>query len=443
MAVSTSASQANTPTGTNAFVNINAAGALPQPVWPNFDPAQTPLPGQITGFTGFTYIDRNAARPPRQNQYSIGIQREITRDFVMDAAYVGNRGVWWPGPLGQLNQVSPERFAAFGLDPFHNAADNLLLSSPLSSAAVISRIGNFVPYPGYSTANTLINALRPFPQFSTITVTNSPTGNTWYDSLQVKATKRMSKGLQVNGTYTFSKAFVSTRQDLFNLNSSTKSIQSTDQPHILSISLLYQTHNYFNNPVASWITKDWQFGTFMTYGTGLPLTPPAATVTNNLPGGSEMIRTGQPLYLKDLNCHCFDPTHEQVLNPAAWANPPAGTYGPGPSAVVGTNLLYTDFRAQRRPSETFNVMRSFHLAKDRPIVLSIRADFSNVLNRTLMVAPSTANPLAAPTKNQAGQYTAGFGVINEVFAVGAAPAASNVTASQLPRQGTVVARLTF
>jgi hypothetical protein len=75
--------------------------------------------------------------------------------------------------------------------------------------------------------------------------------------------------------------------------------------------------------------------------------------------------------------------------------------------------------------------------------LSIRADFSNILNRTLMVAPSTSNPLAAPTKNGAGQYTAGFGVINEVFASGAFPAASNVTASQLPRQGTVVARLTF
>jgi hypothetical protein len=212
---------------------------------------------------------------------------------------------------------------------------------------------------------------------------------------------------------------------------------------VLSINILYQTHEYFQNRLASIITKDWQVGTFMTYGSGLPLTPPAATVTNNLPGGNEMIRTGQPLYLKDLNCHCYDPTHEQVLNPAAWTNPVAGTYGPGPSAVIGTNLLYTDFRGPRRPSESFNILRSFRLAKDKPVVLSIRADFTNILNRTILPNPGTSNPAGAPTKNNAGQLTAGFGVIPEVFAVGAFPASSNANASQLPRQGTIVARITF
>jgi hypothetical protein len=114
-------------------------------VWPNFDPGQTPLPGQTTGFTGFTLLDRNAARPPRQAQYSIGVQREITADLVVEASYVGNRGVWWPGPLGLLNQVSPARFAQFGLDPYHNPADNLLLSSPISTPAVQAHLNGFLP----------------------------------------------------------------------------------------------------------------------------------------------------------------------------------------------------------------------------------------------------------------------------------------------------------
>jgi hypothetical protein len=362
--------------------------------------------------------------------------------------------VWWntgggigTGPLGLVNQVSPERFAQFGLDPFNNPDDNVLIGLQLRDPKVIARVGNFRPYPGYSDTNTLINALRPFPQFSTITVANSPTGNTWYDSLQVKGTKRMSKGVQVNATYTFSKAFVATRQNIFDPTRS-KSIQSIDQPHVLQMSVVYQTEKHFGNGILSWITRDWQVGAFMKYASGLPLTPPPATTTNNLPGGNEMVRTGEPLFLKDLNCHCFDPTREQVLNPAAWANPAQGTYGPGPFASGGTSLLYSDFRGQRRPSESFNIMRSFRLSKgDRPVTLSIRADFANIFNRALMVDPqsgsTTTSPLNAPTKNGAGQYTAGFGIIPEVFNVRAFPASSNINASQLPRQGTIVARVTF
>jgi len=455
--VTTGASLPNTPSGINNFVYVSSLGAVPQPVWPNFDAGQSPLPGQITGFTGFSLIDRNAARPPRQNQYSFGIQREITRDFVIDASYVGNRGVWWntgggigTGPLGLLNQVSPQRFAQFGLDPFNNPNDNQLVGLALNNSQVSSKLvaagypADWVPYAGYPRTNKLIDALRPFPQYSTITVANSPTGNTWYDSLQVKGTKRMSKGVQVNATYTFSKALVATRQNIFD-GTTSKSIQSTDQPHVLQMSVVYQTEKHFGNGILSWVTRDWQIGAFMKYASGLPLTPPGATTINNLPGGSEMVRTGEPLYLKDLNCHCFDPTHQQVLNPAAWANPANGTYGPGPFAVGGTSLLYSDFRGQRRPSESFNIMRSFRLSKgDRPVMLSIRADFANIFNRTLMVDPITnADPSKAPGTNTAGQFNGGFGIINETFGVGAFPASSNINASQLPRQGTIVARVTF
>ena len=67
------------------------------------------------------------------------MQREITRNTVIEAAYVGNRGVWWPGPLGYLNQVGPGTFAAYGLSPYTNPADNLLLGSTLASAAVVSQ----------------------------------------------------------------------------------------------------------------------------------------------------------------------------------------------------------------------------------------------------------------------------------------------------------------
>jgi len=427
----------NTPTSINGYFPLNVAGTIPQPTWPNFNVGQTPLPGQTT--SGFlSYLDPGAARPARQNQFSAGVQREITPNTLIEAAYVANRGVWWPGPLGYLNQVSPAAFAAFGLSPYTNAADNLLLGDTLANSAVVSRIGNYLPYPGYSTSNTLLNALRPFPQFSTIVDTNSPTGRTWYDSLQMKGNHRLSHGLSIQGTFTWSKALVGIRPNLF--VESNKSFQTTDQPFLFNTNILYTTQKYFNSRLLTTLTKDFAIGAFLQYGSGFPLTPPTATNTNYI-GGSEQFRVpGQPLYLKNLNCGCINPYQDQVLNPAAWANPANGTFGP----ALGT--LYGDFRSARRPQENFNFGRTFRI-KER-YSLAIRAEFVNIFNRTQIGNPITTAPASALSHNAAGQLSGGFGVINET--VSGPNVAPSVTANavvgqlyQLPRTGTLIARFTF
>jgi Carboxypeptidase regulatory-like domain/TonB dependent receptor len=437
IAATLSSSSTLTPTGTNAFVDATAAsGALPQPLFPNFDPGQTPLPGSTTGLSGLNVLDRNAARPARQSTYSIGVQREITRDLLVDASFVGNRGVWWPGGLSDFNRVSPAAYAALGLDPYNNPADNLLITQPISSAAVTSRIGVLpLPYAGYSTANTLANTLKPFPQFSNLTGgAGSATGKIWYDSMQVKVTKRMSSGLQVNGSYTWSKNLTLNRQDFFHPALSSKTLTGNDQPQILSMNILYQTQKYFGNRYATILTKDWQIGSFLQYASGTPLAPPSSATTNNLFGNEQSRVAGQPLFLKDLNCHCMNPTQEQVLNPLAWTSPAAGTAG------VSSGLFYTDFRAQRRPSESLNIGRNFRMGREnRPITLSVRAEFANIFNRTYLANPGTSNPQLPATKNGASQLTGGFGVIPEIFAPTATPSAS----SQLPRTGTIVARIQF
>jgi hypothetical protein len=427
----------NTPTGVNPFNVLNVAGTIPQPTWPNFNVGQTPLPGQTT--SGFlSYLDPGAARPARQNEFSAGVQREITPNTLIEASYVGNRGVWWPGPLGYLNQVSPAAFAALGLAPYTNAADNLLLGDTLANAAVIARIGNYVPYTGYATTNTLLNALRPFPQFSTILDTNSPTGRTWYDSMQAKGTHRYSHGLSVQGSFTWSKALVGIRPNLF--VESDKSLQTTDQPFLFNANILYTTQKYFANRLVTVLTKDFAIGAFLQYGSGLPLTPPAATNTNYI-GGSEQYRVpGQPLFLKNLNCGCINPYQDQVLNPAAWANPANGTFGPA------TGTLYGDFRSARRPQENMNLGRTFRIREKYS--LSIRAEFVNIFNRTQIGNPSTTAPASALSHNSAGQLSGGFGVINET--VSGPNVAPSVTANavvgqlyQLPRTGTLIARFQF
>ena len=105
--------------GINPFVNIQTPGSIVQPAWPVTDPNRYPVPGTVGGFGSTpTMPDANQNRPPRVNQWSAGFQREITRNFIVEASYVANRAVWLSGPLGFLSQISPARVCQYGLYPY-------------------------------------------------------------------------------------------------------------------------------------------------------------------------------------------------------------------------------------------------------------------------------------------------------------------------------------
>ena len=107
------------------------AGHHPATRVAKFQPGQTPLAGRPTsGFLGF--LDPGAARPARQNQWSIGVQREITPNTVLEAAYVGNRGVWWPRTAQAIStRFHPRHSRLSDCHPYTNPTDNLLLGSAL------------------------------------------------------------------------------------------------------------------------------------------------------------------------------------------------------------------------------------------------------------------------------------------------------------------------
>ena len=58
--------------------------------WPNFSPGQYPLPNTTSG--PLISMASDAGRPARQTQWSVGIQRVLTKDLLLETAYVGNRG---------------------------------------------------------------------------------------------------------------------------------------------------------------------------------------------------------------------------------------------------------------------------------------------------------------------------------------------------------------
>ena len=117
---------------------------------------------------------------------------------------------------------------------------------------------------------------------------------------------------------------------------------------------------------------------------------------------------GQPLFLQDPNCHCFDPTKQLVLNPAAWSDVGTGQYS-------STAPYLNNYRWQRQPAESMSFGRIFPLAREGRVNLNVRIEFQNVFNRTFLSAPSVANPTASVfNTNQfangtPGALSSGFG----------------------------------
>src|SRR5262249_21702183 len=185
-------------------------GAIVSPAWPVTDPNRYPIANTTTGVPFMP--DANQNRPPRINQWSVGIQREITKNFVMEASYVANRAAWLSGPLGYLSQIPAARYAQFGLYPYpgtgpcstgggvcasstsSNTTDRPWLPQPITSTKVFKpmsprEITILFPSPVSPATNSLQSALYPFPQFGAIGPTGSATGDSRYDGLQMKATK--------------------------------------------------------------------------------------------------------------------------------------------------------------------------------------------------------------------------------------------------------------
>jgi hypothetical protein len=417
------------------------ASTFDPPAWPTYDPGFFPT-GFPTPGTGPIAIDRNAGRPARQYQWSVGIQREITSDLAIEVAYVGNRGIWWEAPEQvNYNAIDLARLQKFNLDPT-KPADQTLLTARLSDAVAAQRGFAGKPYALFPTSQTVAQALRPFPQFTTISAAWDPLGKTWYDSLQVKATKRLSHGISSTTTFTWQKnlSFSGDREpnfgtaangqvnDVFNRQVN-KYISQYSQPLTFLTSINYTTPKLKGNKWLSYAAQDWTYGAFLAYRSGLPLLVPSAQSTPSL--GSMVFQNtfavrvpGQPLYLQDLNCHCFDPRNVYVLNPKAWTDPAPGTFSPSPA-------FYSDYNQQRRPQENMNVGRTFRLAKEGRVTLNVRAEFTNVFNRAFISSPISTNGTTSTfTRNPNGTTSAGFGALLP-------------STTLQPRNGLLIARIQF
>ncbi len=139
-----------------------------------------------------SFFDPNLKQAYAQ-RWSVGFQYELPLGFVVDSAYVGNRGT------------------RLAVNRNYNATPNHYLSTlPTRDQATINSLSQQFPNP-FRGLNPIFGAntsreqlLRPFPAFGAVNV-EEPIGYSWYHSLQSKVEKRFAKGLTFQLAYTWSK----------------------------------------------------------------------------------------------------------------------------------------------------------------------------------------------------------------------------------------------
>jgi hypothetical protein len=447
----------------------------------------------------FITIEKSSGRLPRIFQWSVGLQHELLPNLLMEASYVGNRGAWFVAPLmdnqafngltqNMLSNLTTEGPGGTGLYgatsnmAFTNPADYTLLNSPISNPAVIARFPQLANpsnvYPGFPASEPLSQALRAYPQwFGVPPFLGPPMGDTWYDSLQVKVTKRYSHGLTATVAYTWSKSLTNAANsntsyltpddpvlnDPYNVPT-IKQLSGFDQPQVLVISFSYTTPKvqaFGESPAgkaANWLARDWTIGGVLKYASGSLIASPESNnclyavmgLANGAPpcGGSlngvsvfggnnplENYVSGKSCLAIDPNSH-FDPTTTLVLNPNAWSNQKTETFG-------DSAPYYSDCRWQRQPAESLSLGRIFHIREK--LQLLIQAQFFNVFNRVVYPAPtgSTTSTTAAtfgnpfpggetPPPGVNAALNGGYGFVNVLNGLGTNP-----------RSGQLVARFTF
>ena len=399
------------------------------------NPGVAPSPGSLSAAPAWAaqYRDPNGGRPSRINQWNIALQRQLTKETSLEVAYVGNRGAWEEARgLVSINAISPARLQALGLDLTNPATRSLLTQQICSTTAIAA--GYKLPYASFPCTASVAQSLRPFPEYNDGLATwFSPLGNSWYDALQAKFTKRFSHNLDVTSSFTYQKELClgSTGcagiNDAFN-RSENKGLTPSSTPFISVTAFTYVTPKLTSNKLVRQVVGGWTWGGILRYASGSLIGVPSSRTNPNTYSFNTNTRfnrvPGVPLYIQNPNSGSINPnTNQLILNPAAWADTPVGTWGQGAS-------YYNDYRWQHQISENMNFGRTFQIREK--MSLNIRAEFFNVFNRVYLSTPSNSNPLATATFNTTtGAPTAGFGYIANASGIGG------------QRNGQLVARFVF
>lgn len=355
-------------------------------------PGSVPFSPTIGNAVGVNAFSRNDGIAPYDIVWNFGVQRELPYNMLLSAHYTGNRANFLPSQLNPINQLN-QSYLTLG-----NTL-GALVGSPAANAAGIGS-----PYPNflsdYGSSATVLQALRPYPQFASIMNNFDNTGSSLYNALQLVVEKRYTTGLSFLVSYNLSRMMSNTNSGFtsfanVSLNKNNQaaewSIDNNDQTNAINIAGTYELpigkgKPFLNNKgLASNLIGGWQISPLLTYATGTPLW--------NGTGGSVTV-PGDPLGNGCAPCNRANivPGVQQefsynnvykglpVINAAAFTNPGLWTLGTAPR-VLGAIRGPWNLNENVSLSKHFNITERFKA--------ELRISYFNLLNRVVFGGPSS------------------------------------------------------
>jgi hypothetical protein len=351
-------------------------------------------------------------------QYTLTVQRELAKNTVLEAGYLGNRGIklFIDEDLNQpriygdfLNSVNQITANINNLSAV--PASNTLVRIFGSASAAVSALGatNFTNglantlannldgvaanFNKYSAAGVSSFYLRNFPQYSQLFYGTND-GRSYYDSLQASV-RRSAGALRMSANYTFSKSMDNLTSegngtgsliDNFNIGLN-RARADFDHPHVFSATGIYTLPigkgHRFGGDMPRWantILGGWDFGSLMIWESGSPMTvssgratgPSTAATWINYSGDrniGDVLRQGNGVFY-------FSPAQIATLtDPGNF--PVAGSIG-----TSGRN----SFRGPRYFNIDSSLVKKFALTERQSV--SFRAEAYNLINNVNFANPS-------------------------------------------------------
>jgi hypothetical protein len=348
---------------------------------------------------GFNFIPRDLHHT-QTHRWEFGIQHELPGNWLVEASYVGNKGIdLTTGNINFVNAV-PRQFLSTSLVRDTNVIN--FLTDPFSNP-----FRNLEPFRGtgfFTNANQQRQQLlRPFPEFGDIgSIRND--GQSIYHSGQFRAEKRFSKGYSLLAAYTWSKYI----EEVSALNATDpdleRRISRDDIPHRVVVSGIWE----------------FPFGKGRKWGSGWN------SYVDGVLGGWQLNaifqwQSGRPIDLGDRNVVYFgDPSELRALITSANADPTRkvfdvsgfyfhdatvqtnGVDDPAKQRAdqrisLSNNLRYfptrlPGFRGQNLHLWDISVMKKIRILEG--LNLELRGEFLNAFNHVQFSDPQT-NPTNA------------------------------------------------